>query len=168
MFFVNSPSTPRSFTPTLLHSSSTRDRTLDLKNSKRRPFSLFCFRFLYFPATKFAALAHQDLPFVEYTREFCGLANFATLDDATLNSLFWIGVNCHRPVDLPDTTGLSWREGILRCASGPDPEPAVNQGRRPFLSQGHRPLRSQACRPLYSQALSRQQLYPSPLTKKGI
>ncbi len=37
------------------------------------------------------------------------------LDDATLNSLFWIGANYHRPVDLPDTTGLSWREGILWC-----------------------------------------------------
>ncbi len=34
--------------------------------------------------------------------------------DATLNSLFWKGGNYYRPVDLPDTTGLSWREGILR------------------------------------------------------
>ncbi len=36
-------------------------------------------------------------------------------DDATLNKLFWLGANHHRPVDLPDTTGLSWREGVFRC-----------------------------------------------------
>ncbi len=37
------------------------------------------------------------------------------LDDATILSLFWHGANSHRPVDLPDTKGLCWREGILRC-----------------------------------------------------
>ncbi len=36
-------------------------------------------------------------------------------DDATLKKLFWLGANCHRPVDLPDTTGLSWREAVYRC-----------------------------------------------------
>ncbi|KAL1269171.1 hypothetical protein QQF64_031460 [Cirrhinus molitorella] len=41
--------------------------------------------------------------------------------------------NYHHPVDLPDTTGLSWREGILRCLesvqprsrSGPESSPAA-------------------------------------------
>ncbi|KAL0162611.1 hypothetical protein M9458_042007, partial [Cirrhinus mrigala] len=33
----------------------------------------------------------------------------------TLNSLFWIGANYHRPIDLPDTTGLCWREAIIWC-----------------------------------------------------
>ncbi|KAI2660142.1 Cytochrome c biogenesis protein CcsA [Labeo rohita] len=62
-----------------------------------------------------AALARRDLPFVEYAWEFCGLAMRSGLDDATINSLFWIGANYYCPVDLPETTGLSWREGILRC-----------------------------------------------------
>ncbi len=29
--------------------------------------------------------------------------------------LFRLGANYHRPMDLPDTTGLCWREGIYRC-----------------------------------------------------
>ncbi|KAL1273032.1 hypothetical protein QQF64_028894 [Cirrhinus molitorella] len=40
------------------------------------------------------------MEYVEYAREFCGLALITALDDATLNSLFWIGANYHRPVDL--------------------------------------------------------------------
>uniref|UniRef100_A0A672T0Q3 Zinc finger and BTB domain containing 47a n=1 Tax=Sinocyclocheilus grahami TaxID=75366 RepID=A0A672T0Q3_SINGR len=36
-------------------------------------------------------LACKDLPFVEYAREFFGIAVLTALDDATLNSLFWIG-----------------------------------------------------------------------------
>ncbi len=34
-------------------------------------------------------------------------------DDAPISSLFWHGDNFYHPVSLPDTTGLSWREGIL-------------------------------------------------------
>ncbi|KAL0198165.1 hypothetical protein M9458_006705, partial [Cirrhinus mrigala] len=47
----------------------------------------------------------RDLPFVE-------LAMMSGLNDATINSLFWIGATYNHPVDLLDTTGLSWREGI--------------------------------------------------------
>ncbi|XP_058601096.1 mucin-7-like [Onychostoma macrolepis] len=63
----------------------------------------------------FSALALRDLLLMEYAQEFCGIVASMALDDATMNSLFWIGANYDRPVDLPDTTGLSWREGILRC-----------------------------------------------------
>ncbi len=48
-------------------------------------------------------------------QEFCGLAVCTALDDATVNSLIWIWAKYHRPVGLPDTTGLSWRGGIIRC-----------------------------------------------------
>ncbi len=72
-------------------------------------------------AARFSALARRDLPFLEYAREFCELAMITALDDATLNSLFWIGANYYRPVDLPDNTGLSWREGILRCLESVQP-----------------------------------------------
>ncbi len=54
-------------------------------------------------------------PLLRELREFCGLAKAKALDDATILSLFWHGANSHRPVDLPETTGLSWREGIFRC-----------------------------------------------------
>lgn len=64
-------------------------------------------------AARFAALAHRDLPFVENAWEFCRLAVCRPLDNAMLNLLFWIGANYHHPVDFPDTTGLSWTEGIL-------------------------------------------------------
>ncbi|KAL0154679.1 hypothetical protein M9458_048942, partial [Cirrhinus mrigala] len=57
-------------------------------------------------------------------------------DDAAINSLFWIGANYKRPVDLPDTTGLSWRKGILRCLESVRPQsrtspPAVPESKPP-------------------------------------
>ncbi len=69
---------------------------------------------------------------MEYAVEFSQLAILMAFDDAALNSLFWIGANYHRPVDLSDTTGLSWREAIIRCLESvyprsrtqPDPEPS--------------------------------------------
>ncbi len=66
-------------------------------------------------SSRFTALARQGLPFYEYAGEFCKLNAATAWDDATLNKLFWLGANHHRPVDLPDTTGLSWREGVFRC-----------------------------------------------------
>ncbi len=65
--------------------------------------------------TLFTALARLDLPFYEYAGEFCKLAAATAWDDTTLNKLFLLWANCHRPVDLPDTTGLSWREAVFRC-----------------------------------------------------
>ncbi len=116
------------------------------ENQKKRRFLLtrFCFPgfekfFVFFCfflapaameiAARFIALAHRDLPFLEYSREFCRLAAATTLDDATILSLFWHGANSHRPVDLPDTTGLKWREGILRCLESvrPRARPAPRQ-----------------------------------------
>ncbi len=66
-------------------------------------------------AARFVALAHRDLPFPEYSLEFCGIAAATALHDVTILSLFWHRANFHHPVDLPDTKGLCWREGILRC-----------------------------------------------------
>ncbi len=66
-------------------------------------------------ASRFAALARKGLPFYEYAGEFCKLAVATAWDDTTLNRLFWFGANHQRPMDLPDTTGLSWREGVFQC-----------------------------------------------------
>ncbi len=73
---------------------------------------------------RFAALALLGLPFFEYAREFCGLAVVTALEDTTLNFLYLLGANYHKPVDLPDTTGLSWREGVY---SGECTGPSQNQ-----------------------------------------
>ncbi len=77
-------------------------------------------------AARFIALDHQDLPFVEYYWELCRLAAAMALDDATILSLYWHGANSHRPVDLPDTTGLRWREGILRCLESVLPQVRIS------------------------------------------
>ncbi|ROL41264.1 hypothetical protein DPX16_5373 [Anabarilius grahami] len=64
---------------------------------------------------------------------FFHLALTCPFDDESLKSMFWIGVNFHRPVDLPDTTDLNWREAHHqvrlmmsvrpRSRTLPDPEP---------------------------------------------
>ncbi len=59
------------------------------------------------------ALIRRDLSFVEYGGEFCGLAAVAELHDTAILHLFWLGACYHHPMDLPDTTGLCWREGIF-------------------------------------------------------
>ncbi|KAL0186331.1 hypothetical protein M9458_018001, partial [Cirrhinus mrigala] len=86
-------------------------------------------------AARFSTLARRDLPFVEYAWEFCGLAMMSGRDDATINSLFWIEANYYRPVDLPDTTGLSWREGILRCLESVRPQSRTSPLAHPEPSQ---------------------------------
>ncbi|KAL0190993.1 hypothetical protein M9458_013691, partial [Cirrhinus mrigala] len=58
-------------------------------------------------------------------------------DNAVLNSLFLIRANYHYPADFPDTTGLSWRDAIIRCLESvqprsraqPDPEPSPSSPR---------------------------------------
>ncbi len=61
------------------------------------------------------ALSRWNLPFVEFAGEFCGLAAVSELHDAAILHLFRLGANYQRSMDLPDTTGLCWREGIYRC-----------------------------------------------------
>ncbi len=72
-------------------------------------------------AALFTSLAREDLPLLVYVVEFSQLAILTAFDDSALNSLLWIGGNYHYPVDLPDTTGLSWRASIL------DPEHSQTQ-----------------------------------------
>uniref|UniRef100_A0A672REH4 Uncharacterized protein n=1 Tax=Sinocyclocheilus grahami TaxID=75366 RepID=A0A672REH4_SINGR len=48
------------------------------------------------------------------------------LEDAVLNQLFWLGANYHRSVDLPDITGLTWREGVFRCLGSAGPGATTN------------------------------------------
>ncbi len=117
-------------------------------------WKFFCFPCLFLPAAmemaaaRFLALARKDLPFYKYAGEFYGLAAATAWDDATLNSLFWLGTNYHRPVDLPDTTGLSWKEGVFRClgsvrararTSPPSSPPAVPQSSPPSAAKSSPP-----------------------------
>ncbi len=54
------------------------------------------------------ALSWRNLPFMEFT-------GVTELHDAAILHLFRLGANYQRPMDLPYTTGLCWREGIYRC-----------------------------------------------------
>ncbi len=96
-------------------------------------------------------------------------------------SLFWHGTNYHHPVDLPDTKGLCWREGILRClesvlhwartspssspsavpqsslSADPQSRPPPSAAHRPPLTQARRLLLHQACRQPNSQPSSEPQ-----------
>ncbi len=74
----------------------------------------FSFTAMEFAACAFA-LSRRNLPFVEFAGEFCGLAAVSELHDAAILLLFQLGANYQRPMDLPDTTGMCWREGIYQC-----------------------------------------------------
>ncbi len=98
--------------------------------------------------------------FYEYAVELCRLAAGPALDDAAINHLFWFGDNDHCPLDLPVTTGLSWREGIFQCLGSvrprartspssvalPTPPPAGQACRRPQPPQAHHQSRSSNAR----------------------
>ncbi len=135
-------------TPRLLAPSSPRkrERTADPKQDrKRRLFTQFIFLIFekFFvsqfcshgmdAASRFAALAHQGLPFYEFAGEFCKLAAATAWYDATLNKLFWLG---------PTTTVLwtsqtppDWVAGKVFSGvwgvSGPEPEPARHRSQLP-------------------------------------
>ncbi len=80
------------------------------------------------------------------------------LDDAMLNSLFWIGANYHRPWTSQTPLDSAGGKGSSRRVSSPYPVPArqlqLSLVRRPWLqSQAHCPRGSQACcRPRLTQA----------------
>ncbi len=105
------------------------DRTPDRQNNL-----VACFPSVCFPMDPLASLftSRKNLPLLEYASEFSQLTVLTAFDGAALNSLFWFGANYHRPFDLPDTTGLSWREAIIRCLESvlprsraqPDTEPS--------------------------------------------
>ncbi len=66
-------------------------------------------------AVRFAALARRSQDMEDFAGDFSCFAVNTTFDDEALKSLFKFGANCHHPVDLPDTTGLNWREANIRC-----------------------------------------------------
>ncbi|KAL0181207.1 hypothetical protein M9458_023613, partial [Cirrhinus mrigala] len=67
-----------------------------------------------------------------FALNFTHLAVTSPLDDEIMKSLFQIRANYHHPVDLPDATGLSWRESVFCCLESvlplsgkrQDPEPS--------------------------------------------
>ncbi len=98
-------------------------------------------------AARFIALAHRDLPFLEYSREFCRLAAATALDEATILSLFWHGANFHRPwaSQTPrDYAGGKGSSGVWRV-SGPEPETSLPSSAAP-TSPPTRPA-ALPCRP---------------------
>lgn len=57
-------------------------------------------------ASEFVALARRGVTMLDYTLEFCLLAEM-------LKSLYWIGVNYYHQKDLPVMKGLDWREATV-------------------------------------------------------
>lgn len=65
--------------------------------------------------SKFINMAQKSHNILEYTRELLWLAIASSLDNETLKTLFQIRVTFNNHIDLPDTTGLNWRENVIRC-----------------------------------------------------
>ncbi len=129
----------------LRHRRSLTEQPNETKSEQSHFFPLFVFHFFHFfffffppaevPACIFA-LSRRDLPFYEYAGEFCRLATGTALDDAAINHLFWLGANYHRPVDLPDTTGLSWRGDLPVSGKCPGQNQPIVHGSPHPLSVG--------------------------------
>lgn len=50
----------------------------------------------------------EDLPLWKYSAQFCNLDQHSCLDDTTLKSIYLIGANYYRPLDLPEMGDLTW------------------------------------------------------------
>lgn len=63
----------------------------------------------------FILVAQEITSLLIFIEKCSHLAVTFPLGDENLKTLFWIGANFHHSVDLPDTTGLDWRETVIRC-----------------------------------------------------
>ncbi|XDV36849.1 hypothetical protein PO909_006565 [Leuciscus waleckii] len=60
-------------------------------------------------------LAQESPNLFSFVKNFMCLTATSALDVETLRTLFWIGAAFHHHSDLPDTTGLDWKETVNRC-----------------------------------------------------
>ncbi len=89
-----------------------RDRIPDQTETEQYLFPVFVFCFLkYFVFLVFSCGMENLSSSLIMLRNSTGSPH---VRHWTYNTLFWLGANYHRPVDLPDTTRLSWREGVFR------------------------------------------------------
>lgn len=72
-------------------------------------------RMSYEFAGQIMAVAHNSHNLFEYTEGFCSLVITCPLNEEIIKALQWVGVNFAHPRELPDISGLNWREAIFRC-----------------------------------------------------
>ncbi|KAF4106296.1 mucin-7-like [Onychostoma macrolepis] len=119
-----------------------------------------------------AALALLDLPFFKFASQFCELTEKMTLADSVIIETFWLGATYHRPMDLPDTAGLCWREAILRClgsvrARAGTQSSAAIHGFQPPSAATSNPLTRKAANPPRSAATPPRESAANPPTESA-
>ncbi len=64
---------------------------------------------------RFILMAQATREPLDYVRAFVPLALASSLEGETLRTLFQLGITFHQPLELAETSNLTWQETIFRC-----------------------------------------------------